>query len=67
MEGIISGSPEHVAQYLLRSKYTLKRPFENDHLWSYRRGAVETNPTRNHEVVGSIPGIAQWGTDLALP
>ena len=21
---------------------------------------VETNPTSNHEVVGSIPGLAQW-------
>ena len=25
-----------------------------------------TNPTRNHEVVISIPGLAQWGKDLAL-
>ena len=24
-----------------------------------RRGAVEMNPTRNHEVAGSIPGLAQ--------
>ena len=29
-------------------------------------GAVETNPTRNDEVVGSIPGPAQWVEDLAL-
>ena len=26
-----------------------------------------TNPTRNHEVVGSIPALAQWVDDLALP
>ena len=25
-----------------------------------------TNPTRNHEVVGSIPGLAQWVEDLVL-
>jgi len=25
------------------------------------------NLTRNHEVVGSIPGLAQWAKDLVLP
>ena len=25
-----------------------------------------TNPTRNHEVVGSDPGLVQWVKDLAL-
>ena len=25
-----------------------------------------TNPTRNQEVVGSIPGLSQWVKDLAL-
>jgi len=30
------------------------------------RGAVETNPTRNHEVAGLIPGLIQWIKDLAL-
>ena len=26
-----------------------------------------TNPTRNHEIVGSVPALAQWVNDLALP
>ena len=26
-----------------------------------------TNPTRNNEVSGSVPALAQWVKDLALP
>ena len=31
--------------------------------WSSRRGAVETYPTGNYEVAGSITGLALWVKD----
>ena len=38
----------------------------NSMMLSSRHGAAETNLTRNHEVVGSIPGLTQWVKDLVL-
>ena len=34
---------------------------------SSRCDAVEMNPTSNHEVVGSTPGLSQWVKGPVLP
>ena len=34
--------------------------------WNSHHGAAETNTIRNHEVSGSIPGLAQWDEDPLL-
>ena len=39
--------------------------FKKKSFQSSRHGTAETNLTRNHEVVGSIPGLAQWVNDPA--
>ena len=36
-------------------------------LGSSHRGAVDMNLTRNHEVAGSTPVLAQWVKDPSLP
>ena len=42
--------------------------FKTCHFGSSRCGAVERNPTRNHEVVGLIPCLDQWvkGSGVAV-
>ena len=43
------------------------KPAIKDVPGSSHHGAVEMNPTRNHDVEGSIPGLNQWVKDPALP
>ena len=39
---------------------------KNKIIGSSHPSTVETNPTKNHEVAGSTPGLTQWVKDLAL-
>ena len=42
-------------------------PLKRIHLLSSHCGTVEVNPTRIHEDLGLIAGLAQFVKDLALP
>ena len=48
-------------------EFVASRPILEVIIWSSHRGTAEMHLTRNHEVAGLIPGLAQWVKYPALP
>ena len=66
----ITGVEQKREKRLKRKEDSLRELWDNikcTNIWSSHCGTAEMDPTRNHEVVGSIPGLAQWVKDPALP
>ena len=64
-QGVVGGPATVAASMNLLE--VAQSPNQNCLFWSSHLGTAETNLTRNHEIASSIPSLAQWVKDLALP
>ena len=54
-------------RFFVATSQLCNRTKEVDQMWEFLvMVQLLTNPTRNHEVSGSIPGLAQWVRDPVL-
>ena len=57
----------HIHKYIHSTIHTKHTYTKYIHPRSSHCGSAVTNPTSIHEEMGSIPGLAQWVKDPALP
>ena len=73
LHAAVQFSQHHLLKILSFSHFRFLPPLSKINwpdVWILRVPVVaqwKTNPTRNHEVAGLIPGLPQWVKDLALP
>ena len=56
-----------IVEGTILSSLTCLCAFIKSQLGSSHHGTAIMNPTRNHEIAGSIPGLTQWVKDPVLP